>query len=223
MSVLAYTFDWRVVTDRWQLFAIGAGIDVWVAVIGFALACVLGLVIAILRLSGISIASVPAFLYVQVLRGVPLYVLLLWVYFGLATITGIAFTSIQAAIITLALTGSGYTAEIFRAGISAIDRGHIEAAQSLGLNRILVYRDVVLPQTLRIVVPPLGNTFIGLLKGATIIAVIAVHDMVFQANEINVTLFTPFEAFTAVAVILIALVLTFSGLLAAVEQRVRLR
>jgi glutamine transport system permease protein len=220
--VLAYQFDWRVVTDRWPQFVAGAWVDLWVAVVGFALACAIGLANALLRTSGMRALSVPSFLYVQVMRGVPLYVMLVWIYFGVANITGITFTSFQAIIITLALTGSGYTTEIFRAGLSAIDRGQMEAARSIGLSRARTYGHVVLPQAFRIVVPPLGNTFVGLLKGATIMAVIAVPDMVFLANELNVTLFTPFEVFAAVAGILVVLVLFFSALVYLLERRLRI-
>lgn len=222
MIVLAYQFDWRVVTDRWHLFVAGAWVDLWVAVVGFSFACAIGLVNALLRTSGLRIFTVPSFLYVQVMRGFPLYVMLLWVYFGIANITGITFTSFQAIIIALALTGSGYTTEIFRAGLGAIDRGQMEAARSIGLSRVRTYFHVVLPQAFRIVVPPLGNTFVGILKGATIMAVIAVPDMVFLANELNVTLFTPFEVFAAVAVILIVLVLFFSAIVYLLERRLRI-
>lgn len=217
-----YQFDWSVVTDRWHLFVAGAWVDLWVAIIGFALACALGLVNALLRTSGVRVLSAPSFLYVQVMRGVPLYVLLLWIYFGIANITGIAFTSFEAIVIALALTGSGYTTEIFRAGLGAIDRGQIEAARSIGLSRVRTYGHVILPQAFRIVVPPLGNTFVGLLKGATIMAVIAVPDMVFLANELNVTLFTPFEVFAAVALLLIVMVLFFSAVVYLLERRLRI-
>jgi len=218
---LAYSFDWSVVTDRWRLFVAGAWVDLWVAIIGFSLASAIGLVNALLRTSGLPFLSIPSFLYVQLMRGVPLYVLLLWVYFGVANITGITFTSFQAIVIALALTGSGYTTEIFRAGLGAIERGQMEAARSIGLSRVTTYRHVILPQAFRIVVPPLGNTFVGLLKGATIMAVIAVPDMVFLANELNVTLFTPFEVFTAVAVLLVVMVLFFSSLVFLLERRLR--
>jgi len=219
---VTYNFDWSVVTDRWHLFVAGAWVDLWVASIGFSLACALGLVNALLRTSGVRVFSIPSFLYVQVMRGVPLYVLLLWVYFGVANITGIAFTSFQAIIIALALTGSGYTTEIFRAGLGAIDRGQMEAARSIGLSRVRTYGHVILPQAFRIVVPPLGNTFVGLLKGATIMAVIAVPDMVFLANELNVTLFTPFEVFAAVAILLVVMVLFFSAVVYLLERRLRI-
>jgi His/Glu/Gln/Arg/opine family amino acid ABC transporter permease subunit len=216
-----YQFDWSVVTDRWRLFVEGAWVDVWVCVLGFGFACIIGLANALLRGSGVPVFSVPSFLYVQVMRGVPLYVMVLWIYFGIANVLSINFTSFQAMIIALALTGSGYTTEIFRAGLGAIDRGQMEAARSIGLTRARTYAHVVLPQAFRIVVPPLGNTFVGLLKGATIMSVIAVPDMVFLANELNVTLFTPFEVFTAVAIILVVLVLFFSAIVYVLERRLK--
>jgi His/Glu/Gln/Arg/opine family amino acid ABC transporter permease subunit len=217
-----YQFDWSVVTDRWRQFAEGAWVDVWVAILGFGFACLLGLGNAMLRTSGVNVFKVPSFLYVQVMRGVPLYVMILWIYFGIANVLGVNFTSYQAMIMALALTGSGYTTEIFRAGLTAIDRGQMEAARSIGLNRIRTYGHVILPQALRIVVPPLGNTFVGLLKGATLMSVIAVPDMVFLANELNVTLFTPFEVFTAVAIILVVLVFFFSALVYVLERRLKI-
>jgi glutamine transport system permease protein len=219
---IQYQFDWSVVTDRWRQFAEGAWVDVWVAVLGFGFACLLGLGNAILRTSGVNLFSIPSFLYVQVMRGVPLYVMILWIYFGVANILGINFTSYQAMVLALALTGSGYTTEIFRAGLNAIDRGQIEASRSIGLSRVRTFGHVILPQAFRIVVPPLGNTFIGLFKGATLMSVIAVPDMVFLANELNVTLFTPFEVFAAVAVILVVLVLVFSALVYVLERRLRI-
>src|SRR5207247_10520826 len=100
---------------------------------------------------------------------------------------------------------------IFRAGLGAIDRGQMEAARSIGLSRVRTYGHVILPQMLRIVVPPLGNTFVGLLKGATIMAVIAVADMVFLANELNVTLFTSFAVVAAVGIPLGVMVVFLSG------------
>ena len=222
MIFLDFQPDWSVVTDRWREFAEGAWVDVWVEALGFGLACVVGLANAVLRTSGVRVFTVPAFVYVQVMRGVPLYVMILWVYFGIANVLGVNFTSFQAMVIALTLTGSGYTTEIFRAGLGAVDRGQMEAARSIGLSRVRTYTHVILPQAFRIVLPPLGNTFIGLFKGATLMSVIAVPDMVFLANELNVTLFTPFEVFTAVAVILVLLVFIFSILVYGLERRLRI-
>jgi His/Glu/Gln/Arg/opine family amino acid ABC transporter permease subunit len=221
-TVLAYEFAWGPVLDRWDLFLLGAWLDVWVTAISFVLACALGLGIAVLRLSGVRLLSAPAFAYVQILRGVPLLVFLYWVYFGVAIVIGLNFSPVQAGIVALTLTGSAYTAEIFRGGLQAIDAGQAEASRSLGLSRTGTYRHVLLPQTVRIVIPPLGNVFIGLLKGATLLSIIAVHDMVSVANDLNINFFTPFEAFTAVAVILVALVAVFSAGVTFLERVLRL-
>ena len=221
-TVLAYEFAWDPVFDRLDLFLLGAWLDVWVTAISFVLACALGIGIALMRGSGIALLRVPAFVYVQILRGVPLLVFLYWVYFGVAIVIGLNFSAVQAGIVALTLTGSAYTAEIFRGGLASIDAGQAEAARSLGLSRIGTYRDVLLPQMIRIVIPPLGNVFIGLLKGATLLSIIAVHDMVSVANDLNINFFTPFEAFTAVAVILVALVAVFSAGVSLLERTLRL-
>jgi His/Glu/Gln/Arg/opine family amino acid ABC transporter permease subunit len=221
-TVLAYEFAWGPVRDRLDLFLLGAWLNVWVTAISFVLACALGIGIALMRGSGIALLRAPAFAYVQVLRGVPLLVFLYWVYFGVAIVVGLNFSSIQAGIIALSLTGSAYTAEIFRGGLSAIDAGQAEASRSLGLSRRGTYRDVLLPQMIRIVVPPLGNVFVGLLKGSTLLSIIAVHDMVSVANDLNINFFTPFEAFTAVAVILVALVAVFSAGVSVLERALKL-
>jgi His/Glu/Gln/Arg/opine family amino acid ABC transporter permease subunit len=220
--MLAYTFHWTAVLDNRHAILLGAWLDVWVTVISFVLACVLGMAIALLRVSGLRVLSWPAFAYVQLVRGVPLLVFLYWVYFGVAVVVHVAFTGVQAAIIALALTGSAYTAEIFRAALGGVDPGQAEAATALGFARRSTFRFVVFPQAIRIALPPLGNTFVGLLKGSTLISAIGVADMVFVAQQINLSYFTPFEPFTAVGAILIVLVALFSLVVTGVERALRL-
>ncbi len=220
--VVAYTFHWNTVLENKHAFLLGAWLDVWITVISFVLACVLGMAVALLRTSGLRLFRWPAFAYVQLVRGVPLLVFLYWVYFGVAVVLGVAFTGVQAAIIALTLTGSAYTAEIFRAALGGVDSGQAEAATALGFARRSTFRFVVFPQAIRIALPPLGNTFVGLLKGATLISVIGVADMVFIAQQINLSYFTPFEPFTAVGLILIVLVAAFSLIVTAIERALRL-
>jgi His/Glu/Gln/Arg/opine family amino acid ABC transporter permease subunit len=221
-QVLAYQYNWQPVVDRSHALFVGAWVDVWITLISFVLACVLGLAVALFRVSGLRMFRWPAFAYVQLVRGVPLLVFLYWVYFGVAILLGVNFTAPQAAIIALTVTGSAYTAEIFRAGIGGVDPGHVEAATALGFTRRSTFLHVVFPQALRIAVPPLGNTLIGLLKGATLISVIGVGDMIFVAQQINLDYFTPFEPFTAVAGILVVLVAVFSAVLSLAERVLRL-
>jgi His/Glu/Gln/Arg/opine family amino acid ABC transporter permease subunit len=220
--MVAYTFDWTVVLEHKRAFLLGAWLDVWVTVISFVLACVLGMAVALLRVSTLRLFRWPAFAYVQLVRGVPLLVFLYWVYFGVAVVLGVAFTGVQAAVIALTVTGSAYTAETFRGAIGGVDPGQAEAATALGFARRSTFRHVVFPQAIRIALPPLGNTFVGLLKGATLISIIGVADMVFVAQDINLTYFTPFEPFTAVGLILIVLVAIFSLVLTGIERALRL-
>jgi His/Glu/Gln/Arg/opine family amino acid ABC transporter permease subunit len=221
-ALFAYTYDWQLVTDRWHTFVWGAWTDVWITLISFVLACALGISVALFRLSALRVFRWPAFAYIQLIRSIPLLVFLYWVYFGLALVIGLDFTSSQAAIVALTITGSAYTAEIFRAGITAVDVGHGEAATALGFSRRATFRHVIFPQALRIAVPPLGNVLIGMLKGATLISLIGVADMVYQAQQLNLDYFRPFEPFTAVAVLLVAIVAVFSIAIALLERALRL-
>lgn len=113
-AILGYTYSWQPVLDRSHALLVGAWVDVWITLISFVLACVLGLAVALLRTSGLRVLRWTAFAYVQLVRGVPLLVLLYWVYFGIAIVLGVTFSAVQAAIIALAVTGSAYTAEVFR-------------------------------------------------------------------------------------------------------------
>jgi len=220
--MLAYEFDWSIVLEHKRALLLGAWLDIWVTAISFVLACLLGMAVALLRTSGLRLFRWPAFAYVQLVRGVPLLVFLYWVYFGVAVVVGVAFTGVQAAIIALTVTGSAYAAEIFRAAIGGVDPGQAEAATALGFARRSTFRHVVFPQAIRIALPPLGNTFVGLLKGATLISAIGVADMVFVAQDLNLSFFTPFEPFTAVGLILIVLVAAFSLVVTGLERVLRL-
>jgi polar amino acid transport system permease protein len=215
---VGYNFQWSIIIDNWRLLVGGVWIDIWVSFLGFFLACILGLATTLIRLTG-QVALVPlTFVYVQVARGIPPYVMLLWVHFGLATLLGLKLTSVQSILTVLAFTGGGYAAEVFRAGILAIDRGQIEAASSIGLNKFDVYRDVILPQALRTVVPPLGNIAVSSLKTATLMSVIAVPDMLYHAQALSLEYFVPFEAFTLVLLIFVGLVLAVSLFTIAIER-----
>lgn len=222
MPHLIVDWRWDLILSHRQEFVDGALLDLRITVLGFAFGCLLGLVVAFMRLSRWRLLSGFAYGYIQVARGIPFYVLLLWVYFGLALVLGLAFSSLQAMVISLAVTGSGYIAEIFRSGIQAVEHGQVEAAASLGMRRFAISRDIVMPQAIRIAIPPLGNTFVGLFKGATIMSVIGVEDIVYQANQITVTYFTPFEAYLTVAAVLVAIVFAMSAAVALLERRLRL-
>ena len=164
----------------------------------------------------------PAYIYTQVLRGVPLYVLILWIYFGLSSAAGINLSPITAAVIAIGIAASATTAEIFRAAFAAIDAGQIEAAKAMGLRRHQIYQHVLLPVAARVALPPLGNVVILQVKAATYAAVIAVPGMVYLAQDISMTQFRPFEAYATVAALLVMIVLVLSLVVMALERTLRL-
>jgi len=148
-----------------------------------ALALVLGIFVAVARISSFKLLSYPALIYTDVMRGTPALVQLFIIYFGLSDL-GLEFDPISAAIIGLGLNGAAYVGEIYRAGIVAIHRGQIEAALSLGMTPVRAMRYIILPQAVRIVLPPLTNYAILLVKDTAIISTIAAPEIMFEARRI---------------------------------------
>lgn len=153
----------------------------------------------------------------------PLYVFLLWVYFGLSIALGITFQPLEAGILSLGLITAAYMAEIYRAGILAVDRGQFEAARALGLSTPQTYRDVVMPQAFRLILPAAGNQFVGVLKGAAIVSVVGVADIMYFAREASLKYFKPFEFYTAAGLLLIATTIVFAGIVSILERRIHWR
>lgn len=214
--------DWPMVWANMPGFGEALLIDLYIAAMGFVLACVIGLAISAMRGNGSKLFRAPAYVYTQVLRGVPLYVLILWIYFGLSSAAGINLSPITATVIAIGVAASATTAEIFRAAFAAIDPGQIEAARATGLRRSQVYAHILLPVAARVAVPPLGNVVILQVKAATYAAVIAVPGMVYLAQDLSMTRFRPFEAYATVAALLVAVVLLLSVIVTGLERSLRL-
>ena len=219
--VMEYDFQWHLITRNWQPILEGLLMTYYIAVVAMLLALVLGLVLALMRLAKQRFVSGIAQVYIEFGRAMPLYVFLLWIYFGIAFALDIIFQPVEAAILALGLITAAYMAEIYRAGIMAIDQGQFEASRALGLTIPQVYRDVVLPQAFRIVLPATGNQFVGVLKGAAIAAVIGVADLMFFAREASLQYFTYFEFYTTAGLLLIGSTVAFAGLVALAERKMR--
>jgi His/Glu/Gln/Arg/opine family amino acid ABC transporter permease subunit len=143
-------FDFQAIWDSRLILLKGLGIAMFSATAAIIVAIISGLGIALMRLSRIKTIQGFAFLYTQLFRGVPLYVLIIWVYFGLAIAVDINIPMIPAGILTLALLNSGYLSETFRSGILAVPTGQYEAGEGLGLSKRDLMRFVILPQAFRI-------------------------------------------------------------------------
>jgi len=200
-----FEFHWEYVFDRWELLANGLRMTLYVSFLGMVLALALGLLIALMRMSKFRPFNLFAQFYVNIFRGIPLYVFILWMYYGLPLFLGINFGPITAGVLCLALQYAGWLAEIYRSGISAINKGQREAALSLGLTRFQTFLDVIFPQAFRIMLPPMGNNFVGMLKDSSLVATIGVFELARQAQQAASQTFRFFEFYTATALIYIML------------------
>jgi polar amino acid transport system permease protein len=179
-------------------------ITVWVTLGSLALSTVLGLIWGLMRVSPVRLLARTGKLVVDVIRGIPIIVQLFYIYFVLPGF-GIELSAFQAGVIGLGLAYSAYQAENFRAGIEAIDPGQVEAAQSLGMSRWVVMRRVILPQAVRIMLPPYGNTMIMMLKDSSQASTITVAELALQGRLLAASTFMNATVFTLVAVLYLCL------------------
>jgi His/Glu/Gln/Arg/opine family amino acid ABC transporter permease subunit len=214
-----YQYNWSVVWESLPELRQGLIITLQVSIVGMSLAIVFGLLCAIGRLSQYGYIRKFSVVVIDFSRSIPLFVLLFWVYYGLSLKFSINLTAFQAGAIALGITGGAYMAEVFRGGINAVDLGQREAALAIGLTQAKAFNLIVLPQAIRIIIPQAVNVYVGLLKGATIVSVIGVADMIYVAQYISLNSFTPFEMYSAVGIAFIAMTISIAGLAFLLEAR----
>jgi len=166
----------------------------------FALGCMLGLLVALARMSSLRVLRWLAFAYVSVFRGTPLLIQLLLIYFGLPAY-GIIIDPISASLLALTLFAAAYLSENFRSGISAVDRGQWEAAWSMGMPYATVLRRVILPQALRVAVPPMGSRLVALMKDTSLASTVTVVELTRVADQVGASTFRYMEIFLIVGAI----------------------
>lgn len=213
-------FDFAAVWASRSILFDGFLIAIISATLAIILAAIMGLLVALARLSDSSILRGAAFIYTQLFRGVPLYVLVIWVYFGLAIVANLNLPKLPAGIFTLALLNSGYLSETFRSGILAVSKGQTEAGEAIGLNRGQIRRYIILPQALRIVIAPTGNQYVDALKDTAILSIIGVPELMRMAQQQADLLYRPFEFYTVAGILYFIAVLGISKLFTKIEQKV---
>jgi polar amino acid transport system permease protein len=198
--------------------ASGAVMTVAVSIAAMAIALAIGLVIALLRLSRSKALNVVASAYVEVIRGTPLLVQLFIIYYGLPQY-GIRLSAFAAGVLGLGLNYGAYIAEVYRAGILSVDRGQWEAGGSIGLSRVDLMRYIILPQAIRVVLPPIGNYFISMLKDSALVSTISVVELL-RAAQLRVAItFRAMDIYLIVAVIYFVLSYPCSILIRHLESR----
>ena len=205
----------------------GIRVTLLVTLVSYVLALILGLILGIMRVSRNPVLYHVSTLYVEVMRGVPMLVLILWIGFvvvpALRDATGGRFvlTRVQGGILGLALGYAAYLAETYRAGIESIHKGQMEAARSLGMSYVQAMRYVVLPQAIRRVVPPLANDFVAMLKDSALVSVVAVPEILQSARLYVSRTFRAFEGYNSAAFLYLVLTLIFIVVVRLIERRWR--
>ncbi|MFK7744962.1 MAG: amino acid ABC transporter permease [Roseobacter sp.] len=159
--------------------------------------------------------------YVEIVRAVPILVLILWVYYGLPALSGITLNVFWAGVLALALSDSAFQAEIFRGGIQSIARGQYEAAKSVSLNYRDTMRFVILPQAIRRILPALGNQLVYMLKMSSLVSVIGMQELTRKANELSVSEYRPLEIYTVLVLEYLVLILVVSAFVRRLELRMQ--
>jgi polar amino acid transport system permease protein len=200
------------------ILLLGVKLTVLVTVGSLLLSTGLGLVWALMRVSGVALLSGATGIIINVIRGIPIIVQLFYIYFVLPEV-GITLSALQAAIIGLGIAYSAYQAENFRAGIEAIDHGQVEAAQSLGMGWTMMMRRVILPQAVRIALPPYGNIMIMMLKDSSQASTITVAELALQGKLIASSTFKNMTVFSLVALLYLCMSIPLILMVGALEKR----
>lgn len=211
-------FAWKDMVEFAPLLAEGAVVTVEVFAGALVVATMLGLLWALMRVSGIPALATFAKTLINIIRGIPILVQLFYIYFVLPDL-GIQLNALQAGIFGLGFAYSCYMAEVFRGGIEAIDPGQAEAAKSLGMSKVMTMVRVVLPQAFKVALPPYGNTCIMLIKDTSQASIITVAELTFQSKLIASSTFKNAEVFTLVTLFYLALCVPLILVVGRLEKR----
>jgi len=212
-------FDFGLILESVPFLVKGAVYTVQVSVLAIVFGLVLGWAFGLIAVSGVRWLRAIAWAYVQFIRGTPLLVQIFLIYFGLPVL-GVNIPAYWSGVIALGLNSGGFQAEIVRAGIESIDRGQTEAARSIGMSAFQALVFILVPQTIRRVIPPLTNELITLTKSSSLLSAIAALELTHAGQLIIARTFAPFEIYAAVAVMYLILIAILSRGSALLERRV---
>ncbi|WP_375267476.1 amino acid ABC transporter permease [Planktotalea sp.] len=225
------TWGWYVIDPRTtsgynniRFLLNGFGATILLSVIAAAMSMVIGMLVALPGMSSNRWIRLPSRIYIEFVRAIPLLPMLFWVFYGLPVVLksmgiNISIDAFWGAIITLAISDSAFTAEIYRSGIQSIAKGQTEAAKTVGLNYRQTMRYVILPQAIRRILPPLANQFIYIVKMSAFASVIGMQELTRRANELVVTEYRPLEIYTLLILEYLVLVLIISFFVRWLERK----
>ncbi|KUO71384.1 MAG: arginine ABC transporter permease [Clostridia bacterium BRH_c25] len=213
--------DFTFMYKYYGFFVNGTAITLLLSFFGVTFGALIGVLFALMKLSGNRLLKSFSTAYIEVVRGTPLLVQLYIVYYGIPRLTGIDFEDLTLGIIAISLNSAAYVAEIIRAGILSIDKGQMEAARSLGMSHRMAMTNIIIPQAFKNILPALGNEFIVLIKESAIVSIIGIHDLMYNTDTVRGNTFRPFSPLVVAAAIYFTITFTLSKLLGILERRLR--
>ena len=214
-----YAWDFAALKPYWGLIWQGLGVTVFYTVITVIAGLAIGLAAGILRTTGPRWVAIPLRGYIEVFRCTPLLVQLVWVYYALPVLIGVDMSATTACFLTLSLYAGSFYAEIFRGGIEAIDRGQWEAGQAIGMQQGRIFRRIILPQAIQVMIPALINQTIMQLKNTSLVSTVAVGDLLYQGSVITAASYRPLEVYTTIAVLYFVVLFPLTLVADQLEQR----
>jgi len=214
-----YHWDFAALGPYWGLIWQGLLVTIVYTVTTVIAGLIIGLVAGILRTNAPRWVTIPVRFYVEVFRCTPLLVQLVWVYYALPVLIGVEMTAATACFITLSLYAGSFYAEIFRGGIEAVDIGQWEAGRAIGMRRAKIFRRIVLPQAIQVMIPSFINQTILQLKNTSLVSVVAVGDLLYQGSVITAASYRPLEIYTTIAVLYFAVLFPLTLVADQVEAR----
>ena len=199
----------------------GITTTIYISVVSIVISMIIGFIVAVPSLAKSKFLTYLNIGYVEIVRAIPLLVLILWIYYGLPIMTVVSFSPFVSGIIALSISESAFQAEIFRAGINSIKKAQWEAGSSLGLNFFRKLRLVILPQAIKNILPAIGNQFVYVLKMSSLVSIIGIGDLTRKANELVVTTYRPLEIYTFLILEYLVLILIVSYFVRKLENKLK--
>ena len=218
LSEVRDMLDFSILINYYEMFLDGLKVTIIASVIALLASFVIGAIVAVMRITPFAILRWIGTAYVEFFRNIPLVVIAFFFFLGPPTI-GIRFSGLVAGTIALSIYTSAFIAEAIRSGILSVAKGQMEAARSSGLTYIQAMRLIILPQAIKIVIPPIGNQFINLVKNSSILALIAGTDLMYQADLISAKTFVVFDVYIFVALFYLLLTIPLSLGVGYLEKR----
>ncbi|WP_174410538.1 amino acid ABC transporter permease [Desulfovibrio psychrotolerans] len=216
---MAFQFKSDVMWETLPLLTRGVEMTIYLTVVGLLFGFFIGVAAGLMRISRPALPRYLSLTYIEIIRGTPMVVQALFLYFGVPLATGMRIAPVTAGIITIAVNSGAYIAEIVRGAIQSVDTGQAEAGRSIGLTRMQTMLYIIWPQAFRRMIPPLGNQFIISLKDTSLLTVIGVAELTRQGQEIVAVNFRSFEVYLTVALVYLCMTLSIAKVLRMYERK----